>query len=403
MGPTEDYGANCYLDLGGSPYGAEDEEGNWLKPQDSDSVTFHNSGCNYHSNAYYCQPIDMTLKPKAGSPTSCTCEKVEHEGEYSAELLIKCEKCLDVYKSTQQNSCPPGTKIFSPRSREDWRTFISVATPLREPHWIVDITRTTNGCGGCQHAAMNSGVPSQATWHTSDGSPWWLHETNTSQPDGDYEANCYMDLVGTPNTENAIMFDDDSCNVHSRSYYCQSVSTTTTTTTTLPAKCNTAYADTDCASGAMVDDPQTVSCTGNPCEKNEENNALCCQPKAKCSIYDASFCPSGVLVTNAAETECTDHACADSDAHDAVCCEAQTCAAHTCAVGSGKKADAPETVPHGGDAEPTCCIALTCSDHTCVAGNLMKSNVTDTLQGTDAESACCEAAPDAQAANESLA
>merc|ERR1719482_1305241 len=118
--------------------------------------------------------------------------------------------------------------------------------PLRSPNWIVDITRPTNGCGGCQKAAMNSGSPVQATWQTADGSAWWLRSAKHTQPNGDgytmddgtkphgdYQANCYMNILGAPN-EDGIAFDDDDCNVHSSSYYCQSVKTTTTTTLVPP-------------------------------------------------------------------------------------------------------------------------------------------------------------------------
>jgi hypothetical protein len=223
------YQANCYLDILGSP----------KKP---DSITFKDDACNYHSKSYYCQPVQFKLLPKKGSPASCTCKKVELAGTYSAQLLVKCEKCLDVYRSNDKNSCPSGTKIFSPRSRSDWKTFIASTMPLRSPNWIVDITRPTNGCGGCAKAAMNSATPQQATWRTSDGSAWWMRAAKTTQPNGDgytmddgtkphgdYKANCYMNIINAPN-EDGVIFDDDDCNVHSTSYYCQSVKTTTTTT-----------------------------------------------------------------------------------------------------------------------------------------------------------------------------
>jgi len=54
-----------------------------------------------------------------------------------------------------------------------------------------------------------------------------------TKPHGDYKANCYMNILNTPN-EDGILFDDDDCNVHSSSYYCQSVKTTTTTTPVPP-------------------------------------------------------------------------------------------------------------------------------------------------------------------------
>jgi len=433
--PTADYQANCYLDIGGTPYGGEDAEGNWAKPADADSITFRDDQCNFHSKAYYCQPKDLSLKPKAGSPSSCKCEEVALSGEYSVQLLIRCQKCLDVYKSTQKNSCPVGTKLFSPQSRADWATFLANAGPLRNPHWIIDITRTTNGCGGCTEYAMNSGVPSQATWHTSDNSPWFLRDTVYTQPDGDYEANCYMDLTGNPSSESpTITFGDDSCNIHSRSYYCQGAPTTTTTTTTLPAKCDTLFSSDKCPSGVTKGDLETLSCTTNPCEESAEDLALCCEPKAKCDshysdancpsgtaqdslntlectstscvaggpdddlcckpkgkcdTYETGYCPSGALVANPEATECTGHLCEDSDADDALCCEALQCAAHTCAAGS-IKISGIDTVPHGGDSESACC-EVSCAIHNCSAGNIKRSGVDNVAQGAAPESACCEA------------
>ena len=146
----------------------------------------------------------FSAKPKTGSPKACTCKKVELAGRYSARVLLKCENCLDVRRSKDKNSCPYGTKLFSPESREDWKTFIRSATQLRAPHWIIDITRPTNGCGGCTKNAMNSGVAAQGTWKTADGSPWWLRKTTYNEPNGDYSANCYLDLWHNPPNENSV-------------------------------------------------------------------------------------------------------------------------------------------------------------------------------------------------------
>jgi len=147
---------------------------------------------------------------------------VDLTGPYSPGRLIKCEQCIDVKKATQSNSCPSGTKIFSPRTRGDWKTFISSAGPLNAPHFIIDVTRPANGCGGCTRHAMNSKVAAQATWRTQDGSPWWLRSTTYGEPNGDYHANCFLHLWRTPhNSENNIQFNDGSCHYHSRSYYCQ--------------------------------------------------------------------------------------------------------------------------------------------------------------------------------------
>jgi len=206
--PNGDYHANCFLDL-------------WHKPTHENKVTWNDGSCGYHSKSYYCQPLSISTKPKPGSPKSCRCKKVELTGHYSAKMLLVCTSCLDVRRTTQKNSCPKGTKIFSPGTKKDWNTFLESAKPLRSPHWIIDITRPSNGCGGCTRHPMNSKVMSQATWRTSDGSPWWLRSTRYSEPNGDYKGNCYLDLWRTPQNSDSITWNDGNCNYHSNAYYCQ--------------------------------------------------------------------------------------------------------------------------------------------------------------------------------------
>jgi len=207
--PNGDYHANCYLDL-------------WHgKPRNENYVSFNDGNCNYHSKSYYCQPVNLRLKPAKGSPKSCTCSNVDLSGRYSAGALIKCEQCITVYRSTQKNSCPNGMKLFAPRTRSDWKTVLNSAGRLAAPHWIVDITRPQNGCGGCTRYPMRSTTPQQSTWKTTDGAPWWLRDSRFGEPNGDYRANCFLNLHGNPASPNNLHFNDHNCNYRSRSYYCQ--------------------------------------------------------------------------------------------------------------------------------------------------------------------------------------
>jgi len=133
--PNGNYHSTCYLGL--------------RKFSSENSVTFDDNKCKQHSKSYYCQNINLDLDPAPGSPKSCKCKKIQLTGSWSAGELVKCEQCLDVRRSIQKNSCPKGMKIFSPRSRRDWKTFLTSAGPLKAPHFIIDVTRPENGCGGC--------------------------------------------------------------------------------------------------------------------------------------------------------------------------------------------------------------------------------------------------------------
>jgi len=154
--------------------------------------------------------LEIPTRPMAGSPKSCKCERVTLNGPYSAGPIVRCTNCLDARRTADKNSCPENTKLFSPRSREDWKTIINSVKPLRAPHWIIDVTRPQNGCGGCTGSSMNSGNKNQKTWRTNDGTPWWLRSTKYSEPNGDYHANCYLDLWRTPKSENSITWNDGS-------------------------------------------------------------------------------------------------------------------------------------------------------------------------------------------------
>jgi len=205
--PNGDYTANCYLALSTS--------------FDGSNMNFNDGNCNYHSKSYFCQPSAMNLTPKDGSPEGCVCEEVTLTGTYSPGYLLKCTGCTDVYKSNDANSCPEGTKIFSPRSREDWQTIFESGGPLRSPHWIIDITRESSG-GSYTSYVMNSDVSQVAAWKTDDASAWWLRSTTYSEPNGDYTADCYLDLwhASQDNADN-VQWNDGSCSYHSNAYYCQ--------------------------------------------------------------------------------------------------------------------------------------------------------------------------------------
>jgi len=169
-----------------------------------------------------CGQVNLdNIQPFPGSPPACSCTLVDLQGEYSAGPVVRCENCFDVYRSTDQNSCPSGFKLYSPASAEDWAV-LGASThmdSLANPFSIIDITRSANGCGGCTGAAMNSDSPEQSSWTTSDGSPWSLRSDPFGEPNGDYTANCYLHVWAFET--NAPLFNDANCNYHSQTYLCQ--------------------------------------------------------------------------------------------------------------------------------------------------------------------------------------
>ena len=170
-------------------------------------------------------PCNMLGAPKClkGSPKTCKVQTIAVRN-YSPGGLIKITNGLKVSKISEQNSCPIGWKIWSPRNKADWTAVYralgsNIRNYPRKPHLIVDVTRNANGCGGCTKFGMNSGVKQQSSWKTSDDSAWWLRDTKYNEPNGDYRPNCYMTVNNVD--PNDVRFNDASCGISSSDYLCQ--------------------------------------------------------------------------------------------------------------------------------------------------------------------------------------
>merc|ERR1719498_1995777 len=82
------------------------------------------------------------------TPADCKCEEIILNGPYTPGGVVRCEGCLDVFKSQDPNSCPEGTKLFAPKTRADWETFLKSANYglVKAPNFIVDVTCPHDNC-----------------------------------------------------------------------------------------------------------------------------------------------------------------------------------------------------------------------------------------------------------------
>merc|ERR1712230_192818 len=166
-----------------------------------------------------------TMKCRAGSASNCKVSTISTP-KYSAGNLLRIHNGRRVRKSTETDSCPNGYKIWSPRNKNDWTIVFnamgkSIAKYPKKPHFIVDVTRPANGCGGCTKYAMKSTTAQQGSWRTKDGSAWWLRDSKYNEPNGDYHANCYLHIYDV--NPNNVRFNDGNCNYYSTEYMCQKV------------------------------------------------------------------------------------------------------------------------------------------------------------------------------------
>merc|ERR1711981_176654 len=202
------YHANCYLHI---------------YDVNPNNVRFNDGNCNYYSTEYLCQKVQKTLKCRSGSASNCKTSTIKTP-KYSAGNLVRIHNGRRVRKSTETDSCPNGYKIWSPRNKNDWTIVYNVMKKNinnypKKPHFIIDVTRPANGCGGCTKYAMRSNTAQQGSWRTKDGSAWWLRDARYNEPNGDYHANCYLHVYDV--NPNNVRFNDGSCGYYSTEYLCQ--------------------------------------------------------------------------------------------------------------------------------------------------------------------------------------
>jgi len=99
---------------------------------------------------------------------------------------------------------------------------------------LTGIYRAEDGCGGCTRIAMNS--KAQKEWEALDDenvgftsvaggdAPWFLRSIPYYEPNGNYDADCWLTAAYHGGWEDGVGFsvDDQSCNVCMSSYLCSS-------------------------------------------------------------------------------------------------------------------------------------------------------------------------------------
>merc|ERR1712032_734571 len=181
--------------------------------------------CGHSSTDYLCQKEQAApTKCGPGSSGSCRVEALNNVVGYSAGKVLRIRNGRGVRRSGDKSSCPTGWKIWSPRNKNDWiKVYNAMGKNInnypKKPHFIVDVTRPANGCGGCTKYAMRSTTAQQGSWRTTDGSPWWLRDSKYNEPSGDYHANCYLHVYDV--NPNNVRFSDGSCSYYSTEYLCQ--------------------------------------------------------------------------------------------------------------------------------------------------------------------------------------
>lgn len=123
-------------------------------------------------------------------------------------------------RSTDDNTCKDyGMDIFYPRSKAQWAWVLGKYDSSYFAT-IPGVTKPGNGGNytGCamRHPASYGG--GCADWKVPDGGRWWMRDSNYGEPNGDYEANCWLSMYKFD--PNDIQFNDGNCSYATSKYLC---------------------------------------------------------------------------------------------------------------------------------------------------------------------------------------
>ena len=109
--------------------------------------------------------------------------------------------------------------IVYPRSQAHWE---SMFNRFSSSYFAtVPGVYKSGGGGNYTGCAMNSSGCSG--WRVSDGGRWFIRSSNFGEPNGDYDANCWLGITqagySTGNASN-IGFNDGNCSYYTNTYIC---------------------------------------------------------------------------------------------------------------------------------------------------------------------------------------
>jgi hypothetical protein len=223
--PNGDYHANCWLSM----Y-------DW----NVDNLRFNDGNCNYSTTRYVCSTNDKEGPENlTGDPESCADilradpntgsgnQVINPKG--AGRITVYCDMTTDgggydyygiangirTYRSTDGNSCKDiGMDIVVPRTKAHWTALLS-RFGIDYFNTIPGVSKPTGGGNYTGYAMKSGSVPD---WRASDGGSWWIRDSTYSEPNGDYQANCWL-LQYDWNVNN-IRFNDGTCSYSTTRYVC---------------------------------------------------------------------------------------------------------------------------------------------------------------------------------------
>ena len=223
--PNGDYTANCWLSM---------------YHFDINDLRYNDGNCSYSTTRYICSSNDKkgfeqisaqrrtcatikqgdpnavsgnyTITTSTGAQVTAFCDMTTDGGGYT---MVPVDSGINTFRSTDNDSCKAmGLNMVVPRTKEHWRSMLN---RFGQSYFntIPGISKPGGG-GNYTSFAMRSG--SVPDWRALDGGSWFMRDTPYSEPNGDYDGNCWL-LQYDWNVDN-IRFNDGGCSYSTSRYIC---------------------------------------------------------------------------------------------------------------------------------------------------------------------------------------
>ena len=170
-----------------------------------------------------------------GKTFTVKCDYLDDAGQAEGIATVGCdtllgksptninEGCLETFKTTDHNTCKDfGMDIVIPRSKKHWeKLFAEYDNTDSYFKTVPGIYKPTDG-GSFVNIAMNSDQMTAGGYRSLDGGRWWLRDTPYGEPNGDYQANCWLTFWQDDHKWNvdALKFNDGTCSYSTKKYVC---------------------------------------------------------------------------------------------------------------------------------------------------------------------------------------
>lgn len=165
----------------------------------------------------------------SGSLYNMWCDMTTDGGGYS---YYPCQGCTSVSHVTDNDGCKQrGMSVVIPRTQAHWGSIATFITSTMGSNYGTYLSTVPgiykpydgrNDCAGGMGVMNYDACNGYNTWRATDGGRWWLRSSGYSEPDGDYNANCYLgDIanIGWNGDTSNIPFNDANCGYSTGNYY----------------------------------------------------------------------------------------------------------------------------------------------------------------------------------------